>query len=225
MNQPTKVFVAMLVIAALLVVAFFTIGPAAEIVYLSPQEVVEGAKKASRKGDMRAWCQCLTEGSRDRLAAESVVTMLAIQQAFAKGSKERAAQARELQQIAERHGLKEDFLAKMHENARVLVDDQASVEEKLEFSRALLAPVRNRNAFAADMYKEIQKITGKEGPMDLWKDASLSDVRITGETAKGTMSFDGGGTTTLTFRRQGESWRIDLIAMEKRPPAPPMMPR
>ncbi len=226
MNKPTRIFAAMAVIAALFVVAFFTIGPAGEKIYASPQEVFKAAQKASAKDDMKSWCECVTTGSRDLRAAMGVVMLFDTRQKLAKLDKEGKTQAQAIDDVFAKHRLTGEFLASMQGKLDILFEEKAGVEVKLEVAGSLLLPVRDRNAFAADLHKTLDKFT-KRSPLsviEVFRDAKLTEVKQDGDTAQGTMTADRGGGVPLAFRKQGEGWRIDLIAMEARPQMPPGMP-
>lgn len=223
MDKPTRIFVAMAVIAGLFVVAFFTIGPPGEKVYASPQEAFNAAKKASSKDDVKAFCQCITNGSRDIHTAIGVVLLFDVRQKIQKAGEEGKSQTRAIDELFAKHRLSGDFLAGMQGKLDLLFEEKAGPDVKLEVANALLLPVRDKDAFAADLHRSLEKFT-KRSPLamiEVFREASLSDVKTDGATAQGKMTVEGGRGMPISFRKQGEGWRIDLIASESRPQMPP----
>lgn len=219
MTQTTKVFVGMLVIAAVLVIGFFTLGPPPEPVYATPEDVFKAAVRASEKDDVKTWCQCLTDESRDMFAVRTMVQI----PIFGAGDDPKSPM-REFETLFARHGFKPAFLAKVREQAAaVFRNPETSVDDQLAFVNAALGPVSNRQAFCVDLLKAMMS-SGffKTSPLDNWREASLKDVRKSGNTATGTLTIGGDRGEPVQFRKQGEGWRIDLLAEAGRPPRLPM---
>ncbi|MBI2808160.1 MAG: hypothetical protein HYX68_24505 [Planctomycetes bacterium] len=221
MNNPSKVFFAMLIIAGVAVAAFFTIGPPAEKVYASPREVFDGAHKAKLKNDVRAWFQCLTDGSRDVLTATSIVYLVDLRQKLAGiGKADREADARDIDKLLAKHRLREDFLDRFKGKAEILVNPQATVEDRVEIARALLAPVSDRVGLAAETHKMLGQIL-PDFDINPYKGGKLiDDPKISGESAKGIVMMEKGAARPIAFRKQLDSWRIDLLATERTPQIP-----
>jgi hypothetical protein len=96
--------------------------------------------------------------------------------------KEILAKLKPLEEAMARHGLTEEALAKMKDVKPAGKGPEAT---KQAFKQ-LLAPVKDRPAFVADMIAAMKKMDpkqAKEGPLPA--DAELKDVKIDGDTAKG----------------------------------------
>ena len=215
MNRGTGTFIAMLVCALLAVVVFFLIDLSGDKVFATPQEAFDESCMALKKKDMRGWCQCFTDDSRDFIAANMAVQEFRTKQMFAQvGDDERKAHISAVDQVFAKHGLTHEFLAKLQDDADILHDPQASKK----FAQEVLKPVTDRCAFVADMFEAVLKNSNHENPILAQKDDKLSDVKITGKTAVGLVTSKlGGGPRQLFFRKQGEGWRIDFLAEDKRP--------
>jgi len=219
MTQTTKVFVGMLVIAAVLVIGFFTVGPAGEKVFASPQEAFEASRKASLSGNLANWCQCLTDDSRDYFVAVNAFEIFVQRMRFEKAVEADAKSPfRAVDDAFAKHGLTPQFMARVAKEANILKDPRASTEEKVAFAKAMLDPVRNPNLFIADVFKAMSKFTNSDLPeiVDVWKDTELSDLKVTGNTAVGTLSVGDRPGGPIFFRKQGEGWRIDVKDEEKK---------
>jgi hypothetical protein len=229
MNRVTSIFIAMLVCAFLAVVGFFLIDLSGEKVFATPQEAFDESCKALKKNDMRGWCQCLTNDSRDFMAANMAVQEFRTKQEFAgAGNDDKKAHVRAVEQVFAKHGLTDEFLAALQPESGVL-DSPASMKEKLRFAQEVLKPVSDRCSFVADMFEAVLKESGADNPFLGKKDDKLSDVNINGKIAKGTVTTMQLGRERIgeiTFRKQGEGWRIELFAEEtpRMPGLPPGHP-
>lgn len=214
MDRPTRVFVAMLVIAGLAVLAFFAFGPPAERTFASPQECFEAARKAARKDDARSFCQTLTEGGQDLFVAKLILFIYATQEEFEQGGNEdKKAVARTLEKIAAKHGLTSEFLKSMHADARILI--QGKPAEKGVIARALTERIGNKAAFAGEIYPLIVKVAPPFfQPLEEWKDSELARVNITGDVVQAMRTTGAGRPAPIVFRKHGDGWRIDTVEAE-----------
>ncbi len=219
MNRGNGIFVAIIASALLAVVVFFVADFSAGKSFGSPQEVIDAVRLASQKDDLRGWCQCLTDESRDIVVADAVVVFS--RQLLKKAdTDEKVAQNRALEELFKQNGMTMEHLAKMQQASIILRDPQTPMEQKLDFAQTLLAPVGDRNSFAADLFRTILKSPGAENPLTIWKNAKLSEVQISGKTAQGMVAMEQGRPEKIFFRKQGDSWRIDLFPEDKEPPPP-----
>jgi hypothetical protein len=210
-----------------LVVGFFVVGPAGPPVYASPQDVFEASKKASAAGDLEKWCQCLTDESRDTIVAVEVIRILGVRMELAHELGDAAkAMFRPLDQAFDNHGLTPQFLARVAAESGVLQDPRAPPQEKTAFLQAIVSPARNPSRLLADVYKALAKIRNTQMPdiVEVWQDATISDLKVTGNSATATLSAGMGKTGPIHFRNQGEGWRIELKGDESRPRLPPGHP-
>jgi hypothetical protein len=219
MNRGTGTFVAMLVCALLAVVVFFLVDLSGDKVFATPQEAFDESCLALKKKDMRGWCQCFTDDSRDFIAANMAVQEFKTKQIFAQaGDGEKKAHIRAVEQVFAKHGLTDEFLAKLQGDADILGDSRARMKQKVLFAKEVIKPVNDRCAFIADMFEAVLKNSNEENPILAQKDDKLGDVTITGEIAMGLVTPKlGGPPRQLFFHKQGEGWRIDFLAEDKRP--------
>ena len=216
MNRMNGTFLAMLAIAVLAVAVFFLADLGGDKVYATPEAVFEASQEALQKNDMRTWCGCLTDDSRDLIAASFAL------QEFAKIKQGDDKNARAISEVFERHGLTPEILTK----ALSQFDERAPLEEKLQLAEVLLRPVSDRNSFFAEMFQIV--IPKGENRMNTGKNDKLSNVKIAGKKATATItSKDAQGLGSMTFVKQGDGWRIDIIAEAERPMPqfPPGHPR
>jgi hypothetical protein len=219
MNRGTGTFIAMLVCALLAVVVFFLVDLSGDKVFATPQEAFDESCLALKKKDMRGWCQCFSDDSRDFIAANMAVQEFKTKQIFAQaGDNEKNAHIRAVDQVFAKHGLTDEFLAKLQDDADILGDPRARMKQKVLFAQEVIKPVNDRCAFIADMFEAVLKNSNEENPILAQKDDKLSDVTITGKTAMGLVTPKlGGRPRQLFFHKQGEGWRIDFLAEDKRP--------
>lgn len=216
MKSPNGIFLAIVVCAVLAVAVFFLVDLSADKVYGSPEEVFNAARVALQKNDMRTWCRCLTDDSRDMLLLESIE--LTPKKTLEIAPNEHKAIVRAKVDAQAKHGLTEEYLLTMKDELSDL--QKASIEKQLRFVRKLIAPVSDPNALFADLINAAAKEAGGRNPFSSLADAKLNDVKVSGKTAEGAI-MTSRGPSPFYFRKQGESWRIDLIGPEQGQAPPP----
>lgn len=216
MKSPNGIFLAIVVCAVLAVAVFFLSDLGADKVYASPEEVFNASRVAIQKKDLRAWCRCLTDESRDLILANDVVVL--VKEELEKSpTKEHTAVTRAKVDVQAKHGLTEEHLAKFKDEYLELKQRQAPLEAELRFAQKLLAPVSDRNALFAELFRATY--SDAKNPLAGWADAKLSEVKISGNIAEGSVGSPQ-GSAPMTFRKQGEGWRIDIIGPAEKRPAP-----
>ena len=184
--------------------------------YRTPQEAFDAAKKAIEREDWKGFCATLTDDSRDTLAGGMLMMPLMLK-GFAKlapadKQKEILAKLKPLEEVMAKHGLTEEALAKM-KDAKPAGKGPEAIKQAF---KQLLAPVKDRSAFVADMIAAMKKIDpkqAKQGPLPA--DAELKDVKIDGDTAKGVIVTKKGGASKSRVATQcrfvplrgAEGWR------------------
>jgi hypothetical protein len=182
-------------------------------IYRTPQEVFEAAKKAAQKEDWKGVCATLTDDSRDLLAGALVMTPLRFKAraklAGPKG-KEILAKLKPLEGVLARHGLSETVL-----NNILAAQADTDPKDAIKLSvKKLLAPIRDRCAFIADMFNALKKVDeskARRGPINA--DAELHDVKIKADKAAGVIVTKMGGKAQrelIEFRKVAGSWKIEL---------------
>jgi hypothetical protein len=221
MKSANGIFLAIVICAVLAVAVFFLVDLSADKVYASPEEVFNASRAAIQKKDLRAWCRCLTDDSRDIIAAKPVLFFF--KEVYEKAqTKEEKAILTAIMEVQTKHGLTQEHLAKLEPEAMAM-DGKAGPEDQLRFAQKVLQPVNDRNAFFADLYGVILKESDAGNPFGMFADGKLIDVKTEGKVAMGTIAVGGReGPIPMMFRKQGEGWRIDIIASQKQegPPRP-----
>jgi hypothetical protein len=181
----------------------------------TPQEAFEAARGAAQKGDWKGVCATLTDESRDALAG-ALAVLPSMYKAMARraGPKEKTVldKLKPLDLVLARHGLNEKMLNNLLAERAESADKDEAI--KLALPR-LLAPVRDRCAFIADMFDALKKVDEKHAARSpITADAQLNDVTLDGDTAKGVIvtRVPGGRDRrdSVAFRRRAGSWKIDL---------------
>jgi hypothetical protein len=189
--------------------------------YRTPEEVFEAAKMAARKEDWKGVCATLTDDSRDLLAGALVLTPLRFKaRAKLAGPREKdiLAKLKPLDEVLARHGLSETVLNNILA-AQAETDPREAI--KLPVKR-LLAPIRDRCAFIADMFNTLKKVDeskARRGPINA--DAELKDVKIKEDRAAGVIVTRTGGKEQrepIAFRRVQGSWKMELTLGQGKPP-------
>ena len=190
-------------------------------VYKSPQAVYSAARKAAAKEDWKTLCGCLTDDSRDMMAGGMVMMPLFVKgmvAAFAKGkpdvAKKMAAQFKPLDDVLTKHGLTPAVLDKMKKAKK---PDPKDPESQKKAMKRLVAPIKDRCAFIADMAAALKKMPGA-GPGKPPISGELKDVKVSDDSASGVEVQTVGGKEvrrTIKFRKVGRSWKMEL------PPPPP----
>jgi hypothetical protein len=178
----------------------------------SPQEVFDAAAAAEKQKDHRAAVECLTEDSRDRLAA-MLLTVGMLTKAF--GSLDKSEQGKEkvklLDDVFEKHGLTKEVLEKAKK--------APPARQAEEFKQLIKDPT----GFVADMLAVMPRLSGKKGDQGagpLKGAARLEDLKIDGDTASGVAVTEKDGKkerTPIKFKKEAGGWKIELPAELLRP--------
>jgi hypothetical protein len=219
MNRTTGTFLAIVVCAVLAAVVFSLTDFLGGKVYASPEEVLAASHAALRKKDLRTWCECLTDESRDFMAVEPVIFSFKGTYAAAE-TNEKKAELAALKEVQDKHGLTEAHLAKLVPEKAAL-EDRPRGEDLERFAQKVLAPVSDRNAFCAEMYAVVLKDADPVAAFGPFADGKLSNVKVEGNVAVGAVSMSSDRPPIrIVFRKQGDGWRIDFLAsmeQQKRP--------
>lgn len=191
--------------------------------YGSPEAVFEAAKEAAEEKDWEGFCECVTPESRDQFAGAlllGAVMMKGFSGMAALGGPEKAQEAEEklkpIIDVLEKHGLDEDTLKNMNSEGR-MTPGRAD-NDRLQ---QVLAPVKNRNKFVADMMTAMQQLntTGNTIPSPMESDAKLEDVEINEDSATGSIVQTRRGKERrdkIAFTKVDGGWKIDLMRSGRR---------
>lgn len=175
--------------------------------YKTPEEAFTAFKTAAQKDDYKTLSDCLTDDSREMLAGQAAFGAVMFKTFAELGGK--AAEAKELTTILEKHGLTEAALKKMDKGA-VGGGDPEGIKKAM---KELVAPVKDRSAFFADVMGAMKKYSKEKGAAIPLGDAELKDLKTEGSSAKGIMVTKQGGQEKrdpIEFKKVGNSWRIEL---------------
>ena len=207
MKSPNGIFLAIIVCAVLAVAVFFLVDLSADKVYASPEEVFNASRIAIQKKDLRAWCRCLTDDSRD------IIALTRVQFSFKRDATQ---EDKAIMEVQAKYGLTEEHLAKLEPEAKAMRRPDVGPEDSLRFAQKVLQPVSDRNGFFADLYGIILSKPGAGNPFGIFAEGKLNDVKIDGKMAMGIISVGGAeGAIPMMFRKQDQGWRIDIIETEK----------
>lgn len=185
--------------------------------YRSPEAVFAAAKEAAEEEDWERFCGCITPESRDQFAGVlvffAVITKGASGMA-AFGGPDRAQEAEEkmkpVMDVMAKHGLDEDTLKNMSPQGPMGPGgpDKDHLQE-------MLAPIKNRNKFIADMITVMKEVGNREDsiPSPWESDARLEDVETGEDSATGYVVQTKNGNerrNKIAFAKVDGSWRIDL---------------
>lgn len=174
--------------------------PAAE--YKTPEEVFTAAKAASDKDDWKTFADCLTEKSRNTLAGSMAGLALMVKPAPGQPSK---LNYQPVQAVLNKHGLTDDVIKGLHQREK-------GFSEKLTAFKLLGETIKDRGTFIVDVMSAfIEMVPGKKSPSPL-TGAELKDLKVEGDTARGTLVTTKAGTEKrypIEFHKSGNSWRIE----------------
>lgn len=197
MNKGSGTFLAIIVCAILAVAVFFLADFTAGKSFATPQDAFDGMQAALKKNDMRGFCDCLTDDSRDILAATMLAELFTNKQ---KGA----------DNILEKHGIGAEALVKMEREFKAVIHPQAPMEVKQEAAQTILAPVKDRTALVVDI--AVLKVSKVFDELKILGEFKLGKVQTAGTVAVAEISkagMEGGGA--MEFRKQGDSWRVNLF--------------
>jgi len=181
--------------------------------YDSPQAAFDAMKAASEKKDWKGVCNCMTPDSQDAMAGMMVLsgTVMKAMGAFAAmagGEEAEKAKAalEKIDQVLKKHGLTEDAMKKMKGKKPEAPDQQLAVLKELT------APIKDKPAFVAEMIQAFGEMGPGESEM-FFHDGTLKDVKISGDTATGTVSETVEGEqkdNPISFKKTGGGWLVEL---------------
>jgi len=192
----------------------------------TPQAAFDAAKAALDKKDYQAFCTNLTPESRDAMAGGMVVAGVMMEQfaglaaAFGGGgdAKEAEEKLAPIREALKKHGVDKEAV----QNNMQELQGQASTDPKAVAK--LAEPIKDKNAFIADMMSAFEKMgDGEQDETPLSGDAKLVDVKEDGDTASATivMTKDGAETKEpISFKKIDGTWLIEM-PMESQQGDPP----
>lgn len=183
----------------------------------SPEAVFETAKAKSQARDWEGFCDCLTPESQDAMAGmmlASVVMLKEMSGMAALGGSERLKEAQQqltaVTAVLDKHGLTDEKLKELRGAA------PGMPLREPDRVKQMLAPVKNRGQFIADMLRTMMQLGNRAETAPLEADAVLENVQISGDTATASLKQTRDGTQrseTMNFKRVNGVWKIALPQM------------
>jgi hypothetical protein len=178
----------------------------------TPEETFKTATAAFEKEDWKTFCDCMTPESKDTMAVGMATVGMMIQGFAALGGDEADKETAKIKETLAKHGLTEDFFKELEKKEQP--NDEAAA------MKMMLEPVKDRGQFVADMMGAMQAM-GDKGPQagpSMPKDAELKDVKIDGDSAKGSIEFERDGkqqSEPIAFKKIDGKWLMDMTQMMK----------
>lgn len=176
------------------------------VTYDSPQKVFDAAVAAAGKEDWTTFMACLTEDSRDGFTG-AVMIGAVMMKGFAEIDKEKGKDAaKAIDEALKKHGLDEETLKKDMPKGPGAAGGREALKK-------LVAPVKDKPAFIADVMAAFKKLGAKE--MDKNFGGELKDLKVDGEKATATLKRTQNGREKIEpieFRKVGGGWKIELPA-------------
>ncbi|MFO0965530.1 MAG: hypothetical protein U0793_08090 [Gemmataceae bacterium] len=174
----------------------------------TPEEAFKAMQAAHDKGGPKAFLPYLTKDSQKALAGGMVVTIAGVRAMLAakKGTLKETIES--FDAFLKKHGVD---LAKLKGRDKPPASADAAVAALIEAGSLPKEPA----AFVEDAVTVLNELSGTVKPLELVPDdAVLKNVKITSDTAKGTMHYrlgDEDKSDPIFFRREAGLWRIDFI--------------
>jgi hypothetical protein len=151
--------------------------------YKTPQECFDAGSAAFARGDHKTWVGCLAPASQKELAVELAVEYAATRASLADlKDREQAATIakayRPLFDVLDRHGL----TAKATKDVKKGKDQK----ERQKVGKAVLALIKDPEAFLVDFYEAMEKLENLSKEKDNATE-KLTDVKIDGDRATATL--------------------------------------
>lgn len=178
----------------------------------TPEEAFSNAKAAAERNDWKAVCNSMTEESQEMMAGGIAFGGMMMQVFAGLGGEEDAAKTAKIKQTMAKHGLTDAFLAK--------INDDKSAKSPEERMKTMVEPINDHGQFIADMMAALAEVGDKDEQGPFTKDATLTNVKIDGDAASGTIETSHGGnkqSEPIAFKKVGGRWLLDLTKSAKSP--------
>jgi hypothetical protein len=175
----------------------------------TPEATFKQAQAAAEKDDWKGLLGNMTVESQEMFAGSMAMVGVMMQAFAGLGGEEGAAAAKDIKKALDKHGLTDGVLEKLEGEAGM--DPEKAI-------KALVKPVKDRGQFVADMMVAMKKMKGFKDKTPISKDATLMDLKTTGDTAKGTIEFTQEGekkTEPIAFKKVKGKWYMDITEAMK----------
>lgn len=177
----------------------------------TPEEVFAAMHEAHRKSGVKGFLPFVTRESQKSLTGGMMSTFLGFR-VYVHSLKDKNPDAIQLlEDLMKRQGLDEKKLGPFLEKKV----GPKTAEEAIANLYALADVVKDGPAFIEDVITTLNRIEGPFPPIELLPfGATAKDVKVTGETAKGTMHYRFNRedrTEPVFFLREAGVWKVDLL--------------
>jgi hypothetical protein len=179
--------------------------------YSTPDAAFKGMQTAAEKEDWKAFCETLTDDSRDMMAGSMAFGGMFMSKMGALGAKEEdKAKLKTIDEVLKKHGLTEEHFSKLPKDP--MPKDKAGQQAAM---RKMVEPVKDKAAFVGDMMKSMKSLSKDgESNFSMIKSAKLEELKVEGDTAKGVIVTQIKGQDKrepVEFRKVSGSWRVELL--------------
>ncbi len=175
--------------------------------YSSPQEVFNAASGAAAKEDWETFSNCLTEDSRNNVAGMLVISAT-FMKAFGEMDKTKGKERfKPVDDALKKHGVTDEMLKSKDINP---INPDANAQRQM--IAKLAEPIKDKAAFIGDMMRALKQVSDSKNSMTPLE-GELKDVKVDGDTAKGTYVSKKGGkekSEPIEFRKVDGGWKIEL---------------
>jgi len=190
------------------------LGQATSKVHETPEQAFRAFMAAGEKEDWKGMCECLTNETRDKLAA-GLIFAGSLAKGFAT-TEEQKAKLKAVDDVLAKYGIK---------------DGQAPAnapKTEMDLEKAmmkLIESIQDRNAFIADVLAAFKQASDHPSmnplaaPFFGFKDVRLEEVKIRGNSATAVAVARRDGQEArqpLNFRKVGDGWRIEIPESDNR---------
>jgi hypothetical protein len=176
--------------------------------FSSPEATLATAKAAAADKDYRTFAACFTPEGQETMAAGFVMIGGMMQFMMTKDEEnpeKGKASAAKIKTVLEDHGVVEGARPK------ITIELNADEETQNKALRKLAEPVKDKPAFIADFIAVMQEVGDKPDARIIESNATLKDVKIDGDTAKGTLvqtREKKESTSPIVFQKIDGAWKI-----------------
>jgi hypothetical protein len=209
-----SVFLGTLVLGSMVVVAF---AQEKTKVYDTPEAVFKAAQTAASKKDFKSFFSCITEDSQKLMTGQLVMTGSLIKASAGRDPTGKATEMiKPINEVFSKHGVTDEALKK--------IKPPKSPEEAAKTVRTVAGLVKSPAAFCSELIAVLDKMNPKGGN-DPFATGKLSDVKITGNKARGTIQMKVGESERkepIEFAKVGGGWK--LVMPEPKAPGGAKLP-
>jgi len=181
--------------------------------YDSPDAVFNAATDFAKKENWQGFADTLTTESQEAMAGGLAMAGLFMKAfaGFGGASKDEKTKSafEDMDKVLSKHGLSEEAMKKMGGEKKKDMSPQEAMAKIAE-------PIKDKPQFIADMMGVLTKIDPEKQKVPLNEDAKLTDLKVDGDTAKGTVVTKKDGKEQkqpIAFKKTSSGWKIDIMPM------------